>query len=78
MRRFAKPLYELKLVPGVRIPPSPPDSPNSIQRRDLPTASCKNFYIIRVPPSLPGCTVVAQIASKVFIAFVASALTVFT
>ena len=25
MRRFAKPLYELKLVPGVRIPPSPPD-----------------------------------------------------
>jgi len=22
--RFAKPLYELKLVPGVRIPPSPP------------------------------------------------------
>src|SRR5712692_221787 len=26
MRRFAKPLYELKLLPGVRIPPSPPDS----------------------------------------------------
>src|SRR5256885_12525300 len=26
MRRFAKPLYALKRVPGVRIPPSPPDS----------------------------------------------------
>src|SRR6266849_2063061 len=25
MRRFAKPLYGLKPVPGVRIPPSPPD-----------------------------------------------------
>ena len=27
MRRFAKPLYRLKLVPGVRIPPSPPCHP---------------------------------------------------
>jgi hypothetical protein len=59
-------------------PPSPPDSPNSIQRRDLQTASPKNFYTIRILPSLSGCTVVAPIVSKVFIAFVASAPTVFT
>ena len=59
-------------------PPSPPDSPHSIQRPDLQTASPKNFYMIRVLPSLSGCTVVAHIVSKVFIAFVASALTVFT
>src|SRR5690242_10603115 len=26
MRRFAKPLYALKRVPGVRIPPSPPEN----------------------------------------------------
>ena len=45
---------------------------------DLQTACPKNFYTIRVLPSLSGCTVVAHIVSKVFIAFVASALTVFT
>jgi hypothetical protein len=59
-------------------PPSTPDSPDSIQRRDLQTASPRNFYTIRVLPSFSGCTVVAHIVSKVFIAFVASALTVFT
>ena len=32
--RFAKPLYEPKLVPGVRIPPSPPEpyNPNYLVR----------------------------------------------
>jgi hypothetical protein len=35
MRRFAKPLYWLKPVPGVRIPPSPPDSRNWFTRQYL-------------------------------------------
>jgi hypothetical protein len=78
MRRFAKPLYELKLVPGVRIPPSPPDSCNCIKHRGLLASQQQNFYIIRVLPSLSGCTVVAHIVSRDFIAFAASALTVFT
>lgn len=62
----------------VSISPSPPDFPNSIQRRDLQTFRQKDFYIIRVLPSLSGCTVVAHIVSRDFIAVVASALTVFT
>ncbi len=60
------------------IPPSPPDFSNSIQRRDLQTFYQKDFYIIRVLPSLSGCTVVAHIVSSDFIAFAASALAVFT
>jgi hypothetical protein len=78
MRRFAKPLYRLKLVPGVRIPPSPPDFFNCIQRRDLLTSSPKNFYMILELPSSSGCTLVAHIVSSVFIAFAASTLTVLT
>ena len=53
-------------------------TPNCILRRDLLTSYQNNFYIIRVLPSLSGCTVVAHIVSRDFIAFAASALTVFT
>jgi hypothetical protein len=63
---------------GISILPSPPDSPNSVQRRDLLTSRKTNFYMIRVLPSLSGCTVVAHIVSRDFIAFAASTLTVFT
>jgi len=42
---------------GATIPPSPPDPRNFVQRRDLPTASRKNFYMILALPSLSGCTV---------------------
>jgi hypothetical protein len=45
MRRFAKPLYGLTPVPRVRIPPSPPDSRNSIQRRVLRVVAPAHFYI---------------------------------
>jgi hypothetical protein len=78
MRRFAKPLYRLKLVPGVRIPPSPPDFRNSIQHRGLLVSQRKHFYIIRVLASPSDCTLVAHTVSKALIAFAASTLTVFT
>jgi len=56
-----------------RIPPSLRQiSPNCILRRDLLTSYQNNFYIIRVLPSLSGCTVVAHIVSRDFIAFAAS------
>src|ERR1700733_487033 len=43
MRRFAKPLYRLKLVPGVRIPPSPPCNPphSNLRSDELPR---RHFY----------------------------------
>jgi hypothetical protein len=63
---------------GFESPPLRQISPNCIQRRDLLTSYQKHFYIIRVLPSLSGCTVVAHIVSRDFIAFAASALTVFT
>ena len=78
MRRFAKPLYGLTPVPRVRIPPSPPESRNSIQRRVLRVVSPVHFYITRVLAKGSGCTVVAHMVSRVFMAAVASLLTVFT
>ena len=78
MRRFAKPLYGLTPVPRVRIPPSPPDSRNSIQRRALRVVAAAHFYITRVLARGSGCTVVAHMVSSVFIAAVASLLTVLT
>ena len=77
MGRFAKPLYELKLVPGVRIPPSPPDSPNCIQLRELVSSGNNYFCVMSVRESFAVCTVVAHIVSKFFIAFAAVALTPF-
>ena len=78
MRRFAKPLYGLTPVPRVRIPPSPPYSRISIQRRVLRVVSPVHFYITRVLAKGSGCTVVAHMVSRIFMAAVASLLTVFT
>ena len=38
MRRFAKPLYWLKPVPGVRIPPSPPEYSHHIVNIGVPAS----------------------------------------
>ena len=78
MFQLAKPLYGLTPVPRVRIPPSPPDSRKSIQRRALRVLFPAHFYITRVLAKGSGCTVVAHMVSRVFMAAVASLLTVFT
>jgi hypothetical protein len=65
-------------VSGVRIPPSPPDSRNSIQHRSLQAFG--PFRISTSPECLlraSGCIVVAHIVSSAFIVTVASLLTVF-
>ena len=55
MRRFAKPLYALKRVPGVRIPPSPPESFNLPQQKDLAFPLFPLNYIIRCVKSGKWC-----------------------
>ena len=71
MRRFAKPLYELKLVPGVRIPPSPPYLSASVLTTYwlvLPTPLCNTFSaFIPIYPNGSATvrkTVVCPLASR--------------
>jgi hypothetical protein len=67
-----------KAVPGVRIPPSPPELTKSFQRRVLRVAVRRIIYITRVPEPAIGCTLVAHMFSSVLMAAAASLLTVLT